>query len=143
MKVLFCLGILGFVFGLMLTNSAFGQTPSGHPSFPELKLQVEHRNADGQLLGYYESELAYVNNIFLLNEFLDALDAKEIIEKDGQTIEIFIIHRHALFTESYSGQMASYGIVYKGELPLEIRQDGYYAEAGDTVSGTFKIGRLV
>ncbi len=143
MKVLFSLCILGFIFGLMLMNSAFGQISSGHPNFSELKLQVEHRNADGQLLGYYESELAYVINLFLLNEYLDALDAKEIIEKDGQTIEIFIIHQRAVFTESYNGQMTSYGVVYKGGTPLEIRQDGYYAEAGDTVSATFTIGRLV
>ncbi len=143
MKVVFSLCILGFIFGLIFINSAFGQISSGHSSFPELKLQVVHRNADGQLLGYYESELAYVTNLFLLNEYLDALDAKEIIEKDGQTIEIFIIHRQAVFTESWNGQMASYGITYKGVNPLEIRQDGYYAEAGDTVSATFKIGRLV
>ncbi len=135
--------ILGFIFGLMLTNSAFGQIPSGHPSFPELKLQVEHRNADGELLGYYESELAYVTNLFLLNEYLDALDAKEIIEKDGQTIEIFIIHKRAILTENYNGQMSSYDITYKGYRPLEIRHDGYFGEVGDTVSATFKIGRLV
>jgi len=143
MKVILSLCILGFVFGLMLTNFAFGQIPSGHPSFSELKLQVEHRNADGQLLGYYESELAYVTNLFLLNEYLDALDAKEIIEKDGQTIEIFIIHKQSVFSENYNGQFSSYDIVYKGYRPLEIRHDGYFGEAGDTVSATFKIGRLV
>ena len=143
MKVMFFLCMAGFVFGLMLMNSAFGQIPSGHSSFPELKLQVEHRNANGQLLGYYESELSYVTNLFLLNEFLDALDAKEIIEKDGQTIEIFIVHRQTVFTENYNGQFSGWNIVYKGTTPLEIRHDGYYGEAGDTVSGTFTIGRLV
>jgi len=143
MKVMLFLCMLGFVFGLMFTNSAFGQIPSGHPNFSELKLQVEHRNADGYLLGYYESKLAYVTNIFLLNEYLDTLDAKEIIEKDGQTIEIFIIHKQAVFTESFNGQMATYDITYKGERPLKIRQDGYFGEAGDTVSATFTIARLV
>ena len=143
MKVIFSLCILGFVFGLMFVNSAFGQIPAGHPNFSELKVQVEHRNADGELLGYYESELAYVTNLFLLNEYLDAIVPKEIIEKDGQTIEIFIIHRHFVFTEDFNGQMASYGITYKGHTPLEIRHDGYFGEARDTVSATFKIGRLV
>ncbi len=143
MKVAFSLCILGFIFGLIFINSAFGQISSGHPNFSELKLQVEHRNADGQLLGYYESELAYVTNLFLLNEYLDALDAKEIIEMDGQTIEIFIIHKQGVFTESNNGQMASYDIIYKGKRPLEIRHDGYFGEAGDIVSATFTIGRLV
>ena len=101
------------------------------------------RDLVSSVLSTQESELAYVTNLFLLNEYLDALDAKEIIEKDGQTIEIFIIHQRAVFTESYNGQMASYGVVYKGETPLEIRQDGYYGEAGDSVSATFTIGRFV
>jgi len=141
---MFSLCVLGFIFGLIFINSAFGQVQyTGHSSFSELKLQLEHRNADGQLFGYYESELAYVTNLFLLNEYLDALDAKEIIEKDGQTIEIFIIHIQARFTENYNGQMASYNLYHKGESILEIRQDGYYGEAGDTASATFKIGRLV
>ena len=143
MKVIFYLCMLGFVFGLMLTNSAFGQQYSGHPSFPELKLQVEHRNADGQLLEYYESELAYVTNVFLLNEYLDSFDAKEIIEKDEQTIEIFIIHKQAVLTENYNGQFTSNDIVYKGIHPLQIRHEGYFGEPGDIISATFKIGRLV
>ena len=141
---MFSLCVLGFIFGLIFINSAFGQVLyTGHSSFSELKLQVEHRNADGQLLGYYESELAYVTNLFLLNEYLDALDAKEIIEKDGQTIEIFIIHKQAVFSKSYNGQFSSYNLYHKGESILEIRQDGYYGEAGDTASATFKIGRFV
>ena len=143
MKVLFSLCMLGFIFGLIFINSVFGQISSGHPSFSELQLQVVHRNADGHLLGYYESELAYVTNVFLLNEYLDTIDAKEIIEKDGQTIEIFIIHKQGVFSKSMIGQKASFDIVYKGERPLQIRHDGYYAEVGDYVSATFKIVRLV
>ena len=143
MKLMLSLCILGFIFGLMLTNSAFGQQYSGHSSFSELKVQVVHRNADGQLLAYYESELAYVTNIFLLNEYLDSIVPKEIIEKDGQNMEIFIIHKRAVLTENYNGQMSSYDITYQEYRPLQIRHDGYFGEAGDTVSATFKIVRLV
>jgi len=143
MKVILALCALGFIFGLILINSAYGQIYSGHSSFPEVQLQVEHRNADGHLLGYYESRLAYFTNVFLLNEYLDTLDVKDIIEKDGQTLEIFIIHKKAVFTENFNGQFTTFDIIYKEYRPLEFRHDGFFGEAGDSVSATFKIVRLV
>lgn len=142
MKILFILCALTFVLGLMLTNSTFGQTYSGHPNFPEAYIQVVHRNANGDLMGYYESTLAYFTNVFLLNEILDTHDPK-IIEKDGQTLEVFIIQRQSRFSENYKGQMSSYDLTYKEFRPLQVRQDGYFGEPGDTVTAIFTIVRIV
>jgi len=144
MKVIFVLCAFAFVFGLMSTNFAFGQQSSGHPDFAELSLQVVHRNANGDLIGYFESTLAYVQRPLMLHEYLDTLDAKEIIEKDGQTLEVFIIQKggEGPFTEKYSGQFASYNLFYKGSSTMAIRHDGYYGEPGDTATGTFRIVRI-
>jgi len=143
-KVIFVVCTLAFVFGLISTNFAFGQQYSGYPNFPELSLQVVHRNANGDLIGYFESTLAYVQRPMLLHEYLDTLNAKEIIEKDGQTLEVFIIQKGEKggFTEKYSGQFASYNLFYEGSSTVAIRHDGYYGEPGDTATGTFKIVRI-
>jgi len=145
MKVIIVLCTLAFAIGLIFTNSAFGQQTPGHPDFPELNLQVVHRNANGDFVGYFESTLAYVQRPLLLHEYLDTRNAKEIIEKDGQTLEVFIIHKGegGPFTEDYSGQIASYNIMYKGISTMAIRHDGYFGEPGDTATGTFKIVRIV
>ena len=143
MKVLFALCALAFFVGLISVNFTFGQIYTGHPSFSDVQVQVVHRNANGDLMGYYEPTLAYFTNPFLLNEYLDTLKAKEIIEKNGQTLEVFIIHKRSVMTENYSGQMASYDITYKEYRPLQVRQDGYFAEPGDIITATFKIVRIV
>jgi len=143
MKILFAFCTFAFVLGLISINSSFGQIYTGHPNFPEIRLQVEHRNANGNLMGYYESTLAYVTNVFLLHEYLDTLDPKEIIKKDGQTLQVFIIQKPATLTENYNGQMASYDITYKGYRPLQVRHDGYFGEPGDSITATFKIVRIV
>jgi len=144
MKVIFVLFALAFVFGLVFTNFVFAQQQTRNPSFPELSLQVVHRNANGDLIGYFESTLAYVQKPGLLHEYLDTIDAKEIIEKDGQTLEVFIIHkgRGEPITEDISGQISSYNIMYKGISTMAIRHDGYYGELGDTGTGTFKVVRI-
>jgi len=142
MKVLFALCALAFVFGLISVNSTFGQIFTGHPNFSDVHVQVVHRNANGDLMGYFESSLAYFTNPFLLNEYLDTLDPK-VVEKDGQILEVFIIHKRAIMTENNNGQMSSYDITYKGYRPLQVRHDGYFGEPGDIITATFKIERIV
>ena len=144
MKVIFVLCTLAFAFGLISTNSAFGEIYTEYPRFHEINLQVIHRNANGDLMGYFESALAYVQRPMLLHEYLDTLDAKEIIEKDGQTLEVYIIQKgkRAPFTEEFSGQIASYNIMYKGLSTVAIRHDGYSGEPGDIATGTFKVVRI-
>jgi len=145
MKVIFVLCTLAFVFGLISTNYAHGQQYTGYEGFEEFSLQTVHRNANGDLIGYFESTLAYVQRPLLLHEYLDTLTAKQIIEKDGQTLEVFIIHKGEgeVYNERHSGQIASYNIMYQGSSTLAIRHDAYFAEPGDTATGTFKIVRIV
>jgi len=144
MKVIFVLCTLAFAFGLISTNSAFGQIYTEYPRFHEINLQVVHRNANDDLIGYFESSLAYIQRPMLLHVYLDTLDPKEIIEKDGKTLEVFIIQRGegGAFTESYSGQIASYNLFYEGSSTMAVRHDGYFAEPGDTATGTFRIVRI-
>ena len=145
MKTIFVLCTLAFALGLISTNSAFGQIYTEYPRFHEINLQVVHRNANGDLMGYFESSLAYIQRPLLLHEYLDTLDPKEIIEKDDQTMEVFIIQRGGGgggFTEKYSGQIASYNLFYEGSSTFAVRHDGYFAEPGDTSTGTFRIVRV-
>jgi len=144
MKVIFVLCTLAFAFGLITTNSAFGQIYTEYPEFHEINLQVVHRNANGDLIGYFESTLAYIQRLLLLHEYLDTLTAKEIIEKDGKTLEVFVIHRGEgeVFSDRSSGQKASYNLVYEGLSLFAVRHDGYFAEPGDMVTATFKVVRI-
>ena len=142
MKVIFVLCTLAFAFGLISTNSAFGEIYTEYPRFHEMNLQVIHRNANGDFLGYYESALAYVTNEFLLHEYLDTINAKEIIKKNGQTLEVFIIKQNDKLTENFNGQFSTFYIVYEDNRPLKIRYDGFFGESGDLLAATLKIVRF-
>jgi len=114
---------------------------SEHPSLPEVSLQLQLRNSEGQLITYIEPTTMYIINIFLIHEFLDTVKNKTIIEKDGQMFELIQYGTTVKFSKV--GQYATYGMVYQGMHVLVFRHDGYLSSPGDTLDVSWKIIRTI
>jgi len=132
------------ILGFTLVNDSYGQRPEApreHPSLPEVSLQLQLRNSEGQLITYIEPTTMLIPNIFLVHEFLDTIENKTIIEKDGEKFELIQYESTAIF--SSTKQIATYGMVYKGFFPLLFRHDGYLTSPGDTLDVSWKIIRTI
>ena len=73
--------LLVFVVGFALVGESYGQTdvaPQEDPSLPEVSLQLQLRNSDGQLVTYIEPTTMYISNIKWVHEFLDTKENKII-----------------------------------------------------------------
>jgi len=143
MRIVIFLFIFVLILGFTLVNDSYGQQPKApgeHPSLPEVSLQLQLRNSEGQLITYIEPTTMIIPNIFLVHEFLDTKN-KTIIEKDGQMFELIQYESTATF--SSTKQIATYGMVYKGMFPLLFRHDGYITSPGDTLDISWKIIRTI
>jgi len=132
------------ILGFTLVNDSYGQRPEApreHPSLPEVSLQLQLRNSEGQLITYIEPTTMLIINIFMVHEFLDTIENKTIIEKDGQMFELIQYESTASFDTTK--QIATFGMVYKGTFPLLFRHDGYLTSPGDTLYVSWKIIRTI
>ncbi len=135
--------LLVFVVGFALVGESYGQrdvAPQEDPSLPEVSLQLQLRNSDGQLVTYIEPTTMYISNIKWVHEFLDTKENK-IIEKDGETFEVIQYKQTFRFYDT--AQYATYGMYYKGFFPLLFRHDGYLTAPGDTLDVYWKITRTI
>ncbi len=135
--------LLVFVVGFALVGNSYGQTdvaPQEDPSLPEVSLQLQLRNSDGQLVTYIEPTTMYISNIKWVHEFLDTKENK-IIEKDGEMFEVIQYKQTFRFYDT--AQYATYGMSYKGDFPLLFRHDGYLTSPGDTLDVSWKITRTI
>jgi len=135
--------LLVFVVGVAIVGDSYGQTevsPQEDPSLPEVSLQLQLRNSDGQLVTYIEPTTMYISNIKWVHEFLDTKENK-IIEKDGEMFEV--IQYEQTFRFDDTAQYATYGMYYKGDFPLLFRHDGYLTSPGDTLDVSWKIVRTI
>ena len=135
--------LLVFVVGVAIVGESYAQTdvsPQEDPSLPEVSLQLQLRNSDGQLVTYIEPTTMYISNIKMVHEFLDTKENK-IIEKDGETFEV--IQYKQTFRFDDTAQYATYGMWYKGDFPLLFRHDGYLTAPGDTLDVFWKITRTI
>jgi len=74
MRIQIFLLIFILILGFNLVNDSYGQqeiAPSEDPSLPEVSLQMELRNSEGQLVTYIEPTTLYIINIYMVHEFLD------------------------------------------------------------------------
>ena len=77
--------ILIFIGAYYIQVDDSSKTQNSH----QVLLQLQHRNSDGQLVSYVEgSKIAFINPD-KLNEFLDKLPNKKIIEKNGKDYDMF------------------------------------------------------
>ena len=110
-----------------------------HPSLPEVSLQLLVRNSDGQLVAYIEPSEMYIRNLAKTHEFLDGIKNKTTIIKDEKSYEL--IQFKKVETYKRSGQLATYGINYKGDFVLLFRHDGYIIQPNDKLTIHWKILR--
>jgi len=136
--------LLVFIFGFTFIGYSYGQqdtAPREDPSLPQVSLQLQLRNSEGQLVTYLEPTVMYIRNIAWVHEFLDTIEDKKIIEKNGKKFELIQYDSKAFF--STTKQIAGYGIVYKGTHVLTFRHDGYITSPGDTLDISWKIIRTI
>lgn len=81
--------LLIFLIVIGYTNPAFSESDSSKSSMPKVLLQLQIRDSTGQLVSYVEGSKIVFLKPELLNEFLDKLGNKKIIEKDGKKYELF------------------------------------------------------
>jgi len=136
--------LLIFVVGFALVGESHGQkdaAPQEDPSLPEVSLQLQLRNSDGQLITYIEPTTMYITNIKMVHEFLDTKENKKIIEKEGEMFEV--IQYEQIFRFDRTAQYATYVMWYKDFPPLLFRHDAYLASPGDTLDVFWKITRTI
>ncbi len=121
-----------------LTHQA---APREDPSLPQVSLQLQLRNSEGQLVTYLEPTTMYITNIAMVHEYLDNIENKTIIEKDGENFELIEFQSTAVFSKTK--QIATYGMVHKGIHVLMFRHDGYLTSPGDTLDVSWKIIRTL
>jgi len=144
MKFQLCLWLFVFILGFTLFGNSFAQkatASSEEPSLPLVSLQLQLRNSEGQLITYIEPTTMYIVNLSMVHEFLDTIENKTIIEKDGQMFEL--IQYESLVIFSSTQQIATYAMVYKEKHSLVFRHDGFIALPGDTLDVSWKIIRTI
>jgi len=140
-KTLTIISISIIAFSFFVGSSYGNVAPKEHPSLPEVSLQLLIRNSDGQLVAYVEPTLMYIRNLNGVHEYLDRLDNRTVITKDGKNYEVFefghIDHFYSM------GQKAGYGIVHKGDYVLLFNHNGYISYPGDSLTISWKITRTI
>ena len=115
--------------------------PREDPSLPEISVQIQVRNSDGVLVNYIEPSIFYLNNVYLIHQYLDAQENKKIIIIDGKSYEQ--IQFEFKYTERSTGQRASYSLYQDGFGVLTTRFNGFLGEPGDTQILSWKIVRTI
>ena len=140
LKILIILFIVTFFSSTLFDNSYSQGSPREDPSLPEVSLQLVLRNSEGQLVAYVEPTLKYLRNIWLIHEYLDTVNDRTIITKDGKNYEQIQFGR----TETgFSGQITAYSLWYKGFEVLTFTHDGYLAQVSDVLTASWKITRTM
>ena len=145
MKIPIILLVLAVFFGSFFitdSNAILGPgAPQEDPSLPEISVQIQVRNSDGVLVAYTEPSIYYLNNIFMIHQYLDKQPNKKIITIDGKNYEQ--IELEFTFTERGNGQRASISLFEDGIAVLTTRFNGFLAEPGDIQIFSLKIIRTI
>ncbi len=123
-------------------GNAYGKkmAPREDPSLPEIHLQLVLRNSEGQLVSYVETDFVYIRNLYLTHEFLDSVDNKITVIRDGKTYEQIQFQKTGYFTSV--GQKTAYQLHYKNIAVLLLMHDAYIASPGDELTISWKIVRI-
>ena len=113
--------------------------PREDPSLPEIHLQLVLRNSEGQLVSYVETDFVYIRNLYLTHEFLDSVDNKTTVIRDGKTYEQIQFQKTEYFNSV--GQKTAYQLHYKNFVVLLFMHDAYIASPGDEQTISWKIVR--
>ena len=132
-----------FILAYFFANNSYGAIiyPHSDPSLPEISLQLELRNANGQLLLYIEPTTIYIGDVSGLHKFLDTMSNRTITIIDGKKYETVHFNQTFYFNEHNSGQITTNTLGYP--TALTIRHDGFIAEPGEVLYADWKIIRIV
>lgn len=134
---LFCVGQYVFV----TSDAAKVTWPTSHTSIPEIHMQVSVRNANGDLIAYFEPTLWYIADIDGLHDSLDTKAKKSLLHKGGKQYEkIKFVETFVIYD---TRQVTSEPIYYNGREVLMPRHDGIIAEPGYQIDVSWNILRLV
>jgi len=120
-------------------NSYGAIAPREDPSLPEIHLQLVLRNSEGQLVSYVETDFVYIRNLYLTHEFLDSVDNKITVIRDGKTYEQIQFQKTEYFRSV--GQITAYQLIYKNIAVLMLMHDAYLVQPGDELTVSWKIVR--
>jgi len=115
--------------------------PREDPSLPVIHLQLVLRNSEGQLVSYVETDFVYIRNLYLTHEFLDSIDNKSTVIRDGKTYEQIQFQKTEYFNSV--GQKTAYQLFYKNMAVLLLMHDAYIASPGDELTISWKIVRTL
>ena len=122
---------------------AYGFTPApqSDPSLPKISLQLLVRNSDGSIIAYLEPTIKYITNLHMLHKYLDTIQNKTTITKDGHSFEVIQFELSQGF--GTLAQYSSYILSYNETGVLQFTHDGYIAGPGDTLTTSWKIIRVL
>jgi len=141
MKFLIISLIILLSFSVSFVGVVQGQNIEKYPSLVEISLQIQLRDSDGLLVAYYEPTRIWILDIALVHEYLDTIENKSIISKDGKNFEVITWEQ----SESYRGVEleTAFGFFKDGDIVVIAYSDGYLTEPGDTTSKFWKVVRPV
>ena len=146
MKIIL-ISLLGlFLIGISSYSYAQYTEVDSHTKVPEVMLQLELRDSDGNFLTYIEAKQIIVIYPLELNEFLDKQNYKEFLIKDDKPYELIQWQGR---TETFNKQHAwsQFDLWAPGENEfkrvLTVRHNTYQTQPGDTVTVYWTIIRPV
>jgi hypothetical protein len=145
--IVFVAMLFGVLFLPAEKNYLSIQSESQAPDSPQILLQLQHRNSDGQIITYVEATKILFINPDVLNEFLDTLPNKKTIIKDNKKFELI---QWAGPTETYDKfhSWPAYSLFVlpingKYQSALMILHNAYQTEPGDTATVRWTVLRPI
>ena len=136
MKIIVISLLLLFLIGISSYSYAQWTEVDSHTKVPEVMLQLELRDSDGNFLTYIEAKQITQIDPFLLNEFLDKQN-KEFLIKDGKSYEVIQWQgRTEKFNKQHAWSQFNLWVHDEGKLKkvLVIRHNSYQTQPGDTIT---------
>ena len=142
MKTLPILLIFVMFFGtFFIANSYAAVAPREDSSLPQINLHIVHRNSEGKLVSYIETDFVYIKNVFLTQVYLNSIDDKTTFVQDGKTHERFQWQKTEYF--SSQRQVTAYGLNAEGFTILLMMHDSYISQPGDYITAYWDIIRVL
>jgi len=138
---------ISLIFSIIFGSGGFylDNVEAEEKDLPEVLLQLQIRNSEGQLVSYIEGTQIIRINSFLLNQYLDTKPS-QIIEKDHQKFELIQWQGSTEKINNFHSMA-----LYKLWVPhandfvraLSIIHDAYQVEPGDTLTVYWTVIRSI
>ena len=127
------------VLGISMIASSYGQYMwvNENTEIPEVLLQLQIRNSEGELVSYIEANKIVAINPSLLDEFLENQTYKKIIVKDEKAFEVIQWQgKTETFDKRYVYSLFILWVTVGNEYEsaIEVLHNSYQSEPGDTAT---------